>query len=64
MWVKTLKIGGLIKKSKVYFNTSVVLAISILLIWYFLKDNYKISIEVLKSANVFWLFFAILFAVL
>ena len=49
------------KKSKVYFNTGVVLAISILLIWYFLKDNYKISIEVLKSANVFWLFFAILF---
>ena len=49
------------KKSKVYFNTGIVLFISILLIWYFLKDNYKISIEVLRSANVFWLFFAVLF---
>ena len=48
------------KKSKTLINSLIVLILSILLVWYFLKDNYMVSIEVLKSANLWWLFLAVL----
>lgn len=48
------------KKSKTLINSMLVLIISVFLVWYFLKDNYKVSIEVLYNANWWWLFIAII----
>ena len=39
------------KKSKVMLNSLIILFLSIGLVWYFLKDNYKVSLEVLSKAN-------------
>lgn len=43
------------KKGKMWINGAIVLALSIILMWFVLKDNYASSIEVFLSANIFWL---------
>ena len=48
------------KKSKTLINSGLVLLLSIFLVWYFLKDNYKVSLEVLHNANLWWLLLAII----
>ena len=48
------------KKSKTFINSGLVLLLSIFLVWYFLKDNYKVSLEVLHNANLWWLLLAII----
>ena len=48
------------KKSKTLINSLIVLILSVLLVWYFLKDNYKVSLEVLHNANLWWLFLAVI----
>ena len=48
------------KKSKTFINSGLVLLLSIFLVWYFLKDNYRVSLEVLHNANLWWLLLAII----
>ena len=48
------------KKNKVLINCIIILVLSIFLIWYILKDNFYVSINILKTVNILWLILAVI----